>query len=133
MTNVVTNPLTGKNVTGGGPHMAHGLALENLPASVLYDVFLDAVAVLTGQYLQQEREASDPAVAASWWTKALDLRATSRLIDPDDRAGLVEHTRRWRREATDLGDTVRLRNGAGPDPVREAGQPLGVGSDEFGE
>jgi hypothetical protein len=72
--------------------MAHGLALENLPASVLYDVFQDAVAVLTGQYLQHEREASDPAVAASWWTKMLDLRATARSIDPDNRVGLVEHT-----------------------------------------
>jgi hypothetical protein len=82
--------------------MAGALALENLPASVLYDAFLDAVAVLTGQYLQQEREASDPAVAANWWAKALDLRATARSVDPDDRAGLVEHTRRWRREAADL-------------------------------
>lgn len=82
--------------------MPNGLALENLPASVMYDVFLDSVAVLTGQYLQQEREASDPAVAASWWAKALDLRVTARSIDPDDRAGLVEHTRRWRREAVEL-------------------------------
>jgi hypothetical protein len=81
--------------------MTHEM-LDSLPASVVYDMFLDAAAVLTGQYLQQERDASDAAVAASWWTRVMDLRDAARDVDPDDRAALLEHTQRWRREAADL-------------------------------
>jgi hypothetical protein len=45
--------------------MARGVALDELPASVLYDVFQDAAAVLAGLYLERERGATDPSVAES--------------------------------------------------------------------
>lgn len=56
------------------------MALDELPEPVLYDLFQDAAAVLTGLYLERQRQAADP----------------------DDSAGLVAHVTRWRREATDL-------------------------------
>lgn len=82
--------------------MATGVPLDELPASVLYDVFQDSASVLTGLYLERERGASDPSEAADWWAKVTALREQMRAMDPDDRAGLVEHVTRWRREAADL-------------------------------
>lgn len=46
--------------------MATGVPLDELPPSVLYDVFQDSASVLTGLYLERERSASDPAEAADW-------------------------------------------------------------------
>ena len=43
--------------------MAEGVSLDDLPASVLYDVFQDSAAVLTGLYLERERDTSDTTVA----------------------------------------------------------------------
>ena len=59
--------------------------LDELPASVVYDVLQDAATVLTGQYLQRQRDASDAAVASSWWTKVMELRDQVRAFDPGDR------------------------------------------------
>jgi hypothetical protein len=82
--------------------MEQGIALDQLPEPVLYDVFQDAAAVLTGLYLERQRQATNPADAASWWDKVLVVRDQVRAADPDDRAGLVEHVTRWRRDAADL-------------------------------
>jgi hypothetical protein len=79
--------------------MAEGLAL---PTSVLYDSVQDGAAVLTGLYLERQRQAADPDDAAGWWDRVIDVRDRVRAVDPDDRAGLIEHVTRWRREAADL-------------------------------
>jgi hypothetical protein len=82
--------------------MGHELAWDELPEPVLYDLFQDAAAVLTGLYLQRQRQAVDPGDAASWWAKVMALRDQVRAADPDDRVVLAEHVTRWRREAADL-------------------------------
>jgi len=82
--------------------MGHPMALDKLPESVLYDLLQDAAAVLTGLYLERQRQATDPAEAASWWDKVIAVRDQVRAADPDDRAGLVEQVTRWRREAAEL-------------------------------
>jgi hypothetical protein len=82
--------------------VATGVPLDELPPSVLYDVFQDSASVLTGLYLERERGASDAPEAADWWAKVTALRERMRAMDPDDRAGLVDHVTRWRSEAADL-------------------------------
>ena len=82
--------------------MAHGVTLEELPEPVLYDLLQDAAAVLTGLYLERQRQAANPSDAASWWAKVMAVRDQVRAADPDDRACLVEHVTRWRREVADL-------------------------------
>jgi hypothetical protein len=82
--------------------MGHPMALDKLPESVLYDLLQDAAAVLTGLYLERQRQAIDPDDAASWWDKVIAVRDQVREADPDDRAGLIEHVTRWRREAAEL-------------------------------
>ena len=82
--------------------MAERVALEELPEPVLYDLFQDAAAVLTGQYLERQRHAASPSDAASWWAKVIAVRDQVRAADPDDRASLAEHVTRWRHEAADL-------------------------------
>jgi hypothetical protein len=47
--------------------MGHPMALDKLPESVLYDLLQDAATVLTGLYLERQRQATDPDDAASWW------------------------------------------------------------------
>ena len=82
--------------------MGHPMALDKLPESVLYDLLQDAAAVLTGLYLERQRQATDPDEAASWWDKVIAVRDQVRAADPDDRAGLIEQVTRWRREAAQL-------------------------------
>ena len=82
--------------------MGHPTALDKLPESVLYDLLQDAAAVLTGLYLERQRQATDPDEAASWWDKVIAVRDQVRAADPDDRAMLVEQVTRWRREAAQL-------------------------------
>lgn len=82
--------------------MEHPMALDKLPESVLYDLLQDAAAVLTGLYLERQRQATDQDVAASWWDKVIAVRDQVRAADPDDRAALVEQVSRWRREAAEL-------------------------------
>ena len=75
--------------------MGHPMALDKLPDSVLYDLLQGAAAVLTGLYLERQREATDPDDAASWWDKVIAVR-------DQVRAALVEQVTRWRREAAEL-------------------------------
>ena len=82
--------------------MGHAVALDELPEPLLYDLFQDAAAVLTGLYLKRQRQAANPTDAASWWDKVMAVRDQVRAADPDDRSSLVEHVTRWRHEATDL-------------------------------
>ena len=82
--------------------MTRGVALDDLPSSVLYDVFQDAAAVLTGLYLERRCEASNSLAAERWSAKVGALREQMRAVDPDDRATLIDHVTRWRREAADL-------------------------------
>ena len=82
--------------------MGHPMALDKLPESVLYDLLQDAAAVLTGLYLERQREATDPDDAARWWDKVIAVRDQVRAADPDDRAGLIEQVTQWRREAAEL-------------------------------
>ena len=82
--------------------MGHPMALDKLPESVLYDLLQDAAAVLTGLYLERQRQATDPDDAASWWDKVIAVRDQVRAADPDDRAALIEQVTQWRREAAEL-------------------------------
>ena len=82
--------------------MGHPTALDKLPESVLYDLLQDAAAVLTGLYLERQRQATDPDDADEWWNKVIAVRDQVRAADPDDRAALVEQIARLRREAAEL-------------------------------
>jgi hypothetical protein len=81
--------------------MTDEVTLDELPQTVLYDLFQEAATVLTGLYLEQQR-AGDSADAATWWDKVITVRDQVRAADPDDRDLLVDHLTRWRREAADL-------------------------------
>ena len=82
--------------------MGRPMTLDDLPASVLFDLLQDAAAVLTGLYLERQRDATQPDDASRWWDKVIAVRDHVRSADPDDRAALVEQITRWRREAAEL-------------------------------
>ena len=89
----------------------HGLAVDedvyftDDPA-VVYDVMLESLYALKGQFLIMVSNAPSQELADYWYQRVQDVLAEKRLLPVDDVARLREATLRWNQLRTDLANSL---------------------------
>ncbi|GHF88998.1 hypothetical protein GCM10018790_77970 [Kitasatospora xanthocidica] len=71
---------------------------EDVPTSVVYDMFAETATHLSARYVGLYDDATAERERQDWWTKVLDLRDERDAVDPYDRAALIAKITVWTAE-----------------------------------
>ncbi|WP_156365885.1 hypothetical protein [Nocardiopsis sp. NRRL B-16309] len=75
----------------------------NEDLTVLYDVMVDTATALSGRYIELGQHPSTPEEEREVWNnKLMALRDERWRVNSNDREAILEHTRRWAEELTEL-------------------------------
>ncbi|MFJ2194100.1 hypothetical protein ACIOJE_40205 [Kitasatospora sp. NPDC087861] len=80
---------------------------DDVPTSVVYDMFAETATHLSARYVRLSSDATTEDERRSWWSKVLRLRDEKEAVDADDRAAMIAKITVWAAEIRELDEKRR--------------------------